>query len=113
MHAIQVLLLVVGVLSVLATRTAWLRDDRVRARIVGTAALGYAGVFAVLSWQAKRGQSVAHPDQATLIAFAAVAVLTLVSAAAVVIAARQIPARSIEGQRPVDVLRSPSRVAGR
>ena len=103
MHAIQVLLLIVGVLSILATRTAWLRDDRVRARIVGTAALGYTGVFAVLSWQAKRGQSVAHPDQATLIALAGVAVLTLISATAVVIAARRQPARPIEQQRPADV----------
>jgi hypothetical protein len=103
MHAIQVLLFIVGVLSILATRAAWLRDDRVRARIVGTAALGYAGVFAVLSWQAKRGQSVAHPDQATLIAFAGVAVLTLISVTAVVIEARRQPARSIEQQSPVDV----------
>jgi hypothetical protein len=103
LHAIQVLLLIVGVLSVLATRIAWLRDDRVRARIIGTAALGYAGVFAVLSWQAKRGQSVAHPDRATLIAFAGVAALTLVSAIAVVIVARRQPARSIEQQSPVEV----------
>src|SRR5690349_10759879 len=85
MHAMQVLLLIVGVLSILATRMPWLRDDRVRARIVGTAAIGYTGVFAVLSWQAKRGQSVAHPDQATLIALAGVAAITLVSATAVVI----------------------------
>jgi hypothetical protein len=103
MHAIQVLLLIVGVLSLLATRVAWLRDDRVRARIVGTAALGYAGVFAILSWQAKRGQSVAHPDQATLVALAGVAVLTLVTATAVVIAARRQPARSVGQQRPVEV----------
>jgi hypothetical protein len=103
MHAIQVLLLIVGVLSILATRVAWLRDDRVRARIVGTAALGYAGVFAVLSWQAKRGQSVAHPDQVTLVALVGVAVLTLVSATAVVIAARRQPTRAVERQSPVEV----------
>jgi hypothetical protein len=103
MHAIQVLLLIVGILSILATRVAWLRDDRVRARIVGTAALGYAGVFGVLSWQAKRGQSVAHPDQVTLVALAGVAVLTLVSATAVVIAARRQPTRAVERQSPVEV----------
>jgi hypothetical protein len=103
MHAIQVLLLIVGILSILATRVAWLRDDRVRARIVGTAALGYAGVFAVLSWQAKRGQSVAHPDQVTLVALVGVAVLTLVSATAVVIAARRQPTRAVERQSPVEV----------
>jgi hypothetical protein len=93
LHAIQVLLLVVGVLRILATRTAWLRDDRVRARIVGSAVLGYTGVFAVLSWQAKRGQSVAHPDQATLVAFAVVAVLTLVTATAVVAGGPRRPLR--------------------
>jgi hypothetical protein len=103
MHAIQVLLLIVGVLSILATRMAWLHDDRVRARIVGAAAIGYTGVFAVLSWQAKRGQSVAHPDPATLIAFAAVAVLTLVLATAVVVAARRQPVRSVGQRPPVDV----------
>ena len=103
MHAIQVLLLIVGVLSILATRTAWLRDDRVRARILGAAVLGYSGVFAVLSWQAKRGQSVAHPDQATLIALAGIAVLTLVSATAVVIAARRQPSQSITEQPPAKV----------
>jgi len=103
MHAIQVLLLIVGILSILASRVAWLRDDRVRARSVGAAALGYAGVFAVLSWQAKRGQSVAHPDQATLVALAGVAVLTLLSATAVVIAARRQPTRSIAQHSPVEV----------
>lgn len=103
MHAIQVLLFFTAVLSILATRRAWLRDDRVRARIVGAAALGYTGVFAVLSWQAKRGQSVVHPDQATLIAFAGVAALTVVAAAAVVITARRQPASPVEERPPADV----------
>ncbi|WP_432825068.1 hypothetical protein [Dactylosporangium sp. CA-092794] len=92
LHAIQVLLFLTATLSVLAARHAWLRDERVRARLVGVAALGYTGVFAVLSWQAKRGQSVVHPDRATLIAFAAVAAFTLASAAAVLTTARRRPA---------------------
>jgi len=100
LHAIQVLLLVTGILSVLAARRSWLRDDRVRARLVGVVALGYTGVFAVLSWQAKRGQSVIHPDRQTLIAFAGVAVFTLVATAAVIVAARRSPAPPVEeGQR--------------
>ncbi|NKY27837.1 hypothetical protein [Nocardia gamkensis] len=33
----------------------------------------YAAVLTVLTWQALRGQSVAHPDAATLAAFAATA----------------------------------------
>jgi hypothetical protein len=91
LHAIQVLLLVTAVLRVLATKRAWLRDDRVRARIVSAAAFGYAGVFAVLTWQAKRGQSVVHPDRATLIGFAIVAALTVAAATAAIIAARRRP----------------------
>src|SRR6185436_18353460 len=57
LHGIHVLLLIVAVLGVLAARHRWLRDERVRARLVGVAALGYAGVLAVLTWQARRGQS--------------------------------------------------------
>ncbi|GAB4057296.1 hypothetical protein [Catellatospora paridis] len=84
MHGIQVLLLVT---AVLATRRGRLRDERVRARLVGVAALGYAGVFAVLTWQARRGQSVIHPDGPTVLAFACVAVAVLVAATVVVTAA--------------------------
>lgn len=89
LHAIQVLLLVAAILRVLATGRGWLRDERIRARLVGIAGLGYTGIFAVLTWQAWRGQSVIHPDRQTLIAFAAVAVLTLAGAAAAVIDGRQ------------------------
>jgi hypothetical protein len=89
LHAIQVLLLVTAILGLLATRRRWLRDERVRARLVGVAALGYTGVFAILTWQAKRGQSVIHPDWQTLAAFAAVAVFTLTAIAAVIITAQR------------------------
>jgi hypothetical protein len=103
LHAIQVLLFVTAVLSVLARRTAWLRADRVRARIVGVAALGYAGLFAVLSWQAKRGQSVVHPDRVTLVALAGVAALTGVAGAAVIVAARRQPVPAREQRPPTAV----------
>ncbi|MFC0507097.1 hypothetical protein [Micromonospora costi] len=89
LHAIQVLLLVTAILGVLATRQHWLRDERVRARLVGVAALGYTGAFATLTWQAKRGVPVTHLDRQTLIAFAGVAAFTLVAAAVVVVAARR------------------------
>ncbi len=89
LHAIQVLLLITAILGVLATSHSWLRDERVRARLVGVAGLGYTGVFAVLTWQAKRGIPVTRLDRQTLIAFAGVAVFTLVTAAAVVVAARR------------------------
>ncbi|MEV4417677.1 hypothetical protein [Catellatospora sp. NPDC049609] len=92
LHGIQVLLLVAAGLGLLASRRGRLRDERVRARLVGVAALGYTGVFAVLTWQAKRGQPLIHPDAQTWLALAAVAVLTVAATAAVVVTARRRPA---------------------
>jgi hypothetical protein len=89
LHAIHVLLLITAVLGVLGRSRGWLGDERVRARLVSVAALGYTGVFTVLSWQAKRGQSVIHPDWQTLTAFAGVGVFTLVATVAVIVAARR------------------------
>jgi hypothetical protein len=89
LHAIQILLAATALLNLLATRRPWLRAERVRARLVGTVALGYAGVFAVLTWQAHRGQSVLHPDAPTLLAFGTVAALTVAGATAAVTAARR------------------------
>lgn len=89
LHAIQVLLAVTAVLNVFATRRPWLRAELVRARLIGAAVFGYAGVFTVLTWQAKRGQSMLHPDAPTLVAFGAVVVVALTGAATVVRAARR------------------------
>jgi hypothetical protein len=89
LHAIQVLLAVTAILNVFAARRPWLRDERVRARLVGATVFGYAGVFAVLAWQAKRGQSVLHPDALSLLAFAAVVLVALAGAGSVVTAARR------------------------
>ncbi|MFG2037901.1 hypothetical protein [Dactylosporangium sp. NPDC048998] len=99
MHAIQVLLFVTAVLGLLATSRSWLRDERVRARLVGVAGLGYTGTFAVLTWQAKRGQAVTNPDRQTVIAFAGVAVFTLVTTVAVIIAARRRSASPIDEEQ--------------
>ncbi|KAA2251257.1 hypothetical protein F0L68_37760 [Solihabitans fulvus] len=87
LHGIQALLLLVALLGVLARRRAWLREETVRARLVGVAALGYAGLFAVVTWQAGRGQSLIHPDAATLVAFATVVLGTMAAVFAVVRAA--------------------------
>jgi hypothetical protein len=89
LHSVHVLLLVTWLLTVLATRYGWLRAERVRARLVGVAALGYGGLFAVVTWQAARGQSLIHPDGRTLVAFAAVVLVTVLAAVAVVLAARR------------------------
>ncbi|MER7333473.1 MULTISPECIES: hypothetical protein [unclassified Micromonospora] len=103
LHAIQVLLLVTAILGVLATSQGWLRDERVRARLVGVASLGYTGAFAIFTWQAKRGTPVTRLDRQTLVAFAGVAVFTLATAAAVVVAARRRPASPTDGEQRAEL----------
>ncbi|MEV4148320.1 hypothetical protein AB0J40_31985 [Amycolatopsis sp. NPDC049691] len=71
MHALQALPLLAIALAALAPRFARLRDDAVRARLVLVGAAGYAGLTALVTWQALRAQSIVHPDAATLGAFAA------------------------------------------
>ncbi|GLX19519.1 hypothetical protein [Streptomyces lavendulae] len=89
LHGIQVLLLVAAVLAALAAKHVWLRDEKVRARLVGAVALGYGGLVAVVTWQAWRGQSPAHPDAATLLALAAVLLLPAAAGTAVAVNARR------------------------
>ncbi|WP_067821630.1 hypothetical protein [Nocardia inohanensis] len=76
LHGIQLLLLAVFALAWLGrTRVPWLRGERARAELIGVFALGYAGSVGVLLWQALRGQSVVHPDAATLTALAGITVV--------------------------------------
>ncbi|WP_200423458.1 hypothetical protein [Streptomyces sp. Y2F8-2] len=66
MHALQLLPLLVMVLTALAPRFTRLADDRVRLRLVLLASAVYAATFALVLWQALRGQPLIHPDGATL-----------------------------------------------
>jgi hypothetical protein len=102
LHAIHILLLATAILALLANRVAWLHDERVRARLVGIAGLGCTGVFAVLTWQAQQGQSLIHPDQQTLAAFAGVIVFTLLATAAATAAAHRQHTTAI-GDEPHDI----------
>ncbi|MBB5959558.1 hypothetical protein FHS29_006179 [Saccharothrix tamanrassetensis] len=95
LHGIHVLLLITAVLAVLGTRVAWLHAERVRARLIGVAALGYTGLVVLITWQANRGQSLVHPDAATLVALAAVVLATAIGLVAVVAAARRAPAEPV------------------
>jgi len=70
LHAIQMLSLA----ALLLARRGW-RDIR-RVRIVWAISASYVSLFALLLWQALRGQSVTAPDSATLTALASWAVLT-------------------------------------
>jgi hypothetical protein len=85
MHALQALplsALALGVLPVTAGLTA-----RTRVHVVLLAAAGYAGVVALVLWQALRGQSLVHPDAATVVAVAALLAALGVGVAVVVLAA--------------------------
>jgi len=68
MHALQALPLLAIGLGLLATRFPQLRDAAVRTRLLLAGTFGYAGVVALVTWQALRGQSIAHPDSRTLLA---------------------------------------------
>ncbi|GAA1570542.1 hypothetical protein GCM10009804_28690 [Kribbella hippodromi] len=89
LHAVQVLLFTVLALSLLAGRIAWLRPERVRARLVGVAALGYTGLMVTVTVQAFRGQSLIHPDGQTWTLFGGFTALTLAAFALVVATARR------------------------
>ncbi|MFI6600567.1 hypothetical protein ACIBHX_30350 [Nonomuraea sp. NPDC050536] len=102
LHGIQALLILTAVLAALATRHAWLRDERVRARLVGSAALGYAGLVAVVTWQAGRGQSLVHPDMPTLVAFAAVVLVTAFTTTWTIVSAKR-AAVDVDLRRPATV----------
>ncbi|WP_132154525.1 hypothetical protein [Kribbella antiqua] len=91
LHAIQFLLITVLVLQVLAARVVWLRSERVRARLVGVVAFGYAGLMVTVTVQAFRGQALIHPDGQTLGLLAGFAAITVAALAGVVGAARRVP----------------------
>jgi len=76
MHALQALPLLALGLTLAARRVRRLRAERTRARLVVVAAGGYAGLTALLTWQALRGQSVVHPDALTIGVAAALLVAT-------------------------------------
>ncbi|MEV6441560.1 hypothetical protein [Amycolatopsis sp. NPDC051716] len=84
MHALQALPLLAIALLALASRFPRLRDDVVRARLVLVGAAGYAGLLALLTWQALRAQSIVHPDATTLGAFALLVAAVGLGALAVV-----------------------------
>ncbi|MFF9149261.1 hypothetical protein ACF1BN_30855 [Streptomyces sp. NPDC014861] len=77
MHALQLLPLVLLVVAALAPRSPRLADPRLRLRLVLTASAAYAAVFALLAWQALRGQPLLAPDATTLVAAATIAALTV------------------------------------
>ncbi|WP_440582037.1 hypothetical protein [Streptomyces flavofungini] len=76
MHALQLLPLVVMALTSLAPRFTRLADARTRLRLVLTSSAAYAALFALLTWQALRGQPLLRPDAVTLAAAGLIALAT-------------------------------------
>lgn len=104
MHALQLLPLLVLVLVALAPRFARLRDERVRVRLVVVAGGAYAAVLALLTWQALRGQSLVHPDGATLGAAAAVLLAGVLGTAAALLPGRSAPVEEGHGHAGGEVV---------
>jgi hypothetical protein len=91
LHALQALPLLVLVLVVLSSRFPLLGDAKVRARLVLVGAAGYAGLTALVGWQALRGQSLVRPDGLTLMAFGALVAFVALASAAVLGLAKPAP----------------------
>ena len=81
MHALQALPLLAVLLVVLAGWVPRLRPPAVRARLVVIAAAGYAGMVALVTWQALRGQPLIRPDALTVTVLAVLLGGGLVAAA--------------------------------
>ncbi|MGW7685619.1 hypothetical protein ACWGID_33055 [Kribbella sp. NPDC054772] len=92
LHAIHFLLITLLVLHLLARRVAWIRPERVRARLVGVAAFAYAGVMATVTVQAFRGQALIHPDGQTLGMLGGFLAISALALAGVITSARRHPA---------------------
>jgi hypothetical protein len=74
MHGLQVMILLALGLAALGLA------ERVRTRLVAVAALGYTGLFAVLVWQALRGESLVHPGGTTWAALGGLVVVVAAGA---------------------------------
>jgi hypothetical protein len=77
MHALQALPLLALLLGVLATRLPRLRPAAARTELVVVGAAAYAGLVALVTWQAERGQSLIQPDAATLVGLGVLVLGTL------------------------------------
>jgi hypothetical protein len=97
MHALQLLPLLGIALTALAGRFPRLSDSGVRLRLVLVAAASYAGLLALVTWQALRGQPLIHPDGTTLVVALGLAGASIVGV--LVALHRTTPARSIEDKR--------------
>lgn len=81
MHALQAIPLLAALLLWLGGRVPLLRPEARRTGLVWAAAGGYAGLVALVTWQALRGQSIVAPDGLTLTALAVLVAAVAVGSA--------------------------------
>ncbi|MFC9292689.1 hypothetical protein ACFTWH_09535 [Streptomyces sp. NPDC057011] len=81
MHALQLLPLLALALTFAAGRYGWAARAAVRTRLVLVASAGYAGLVALTTWQALRGQALTSPDTVTLGAAGVLALAVALGAA--------------------------------
>ncbi|MGC5053136.1 hypothetical protein ACLQ2S_16975 [Micromonospora sp. DT48] len=92
LHGMQVMPILAMLLN---TVTGGRLDERTRARLMLVVGLGYGASTILVTWQALRGQPLLRPDALTL-AVATALVVTVVAAAALVLARRRAPATGVD-----------------
>lgn len=85
LHGLQAL----PILAFLLIRYATMLDTRTKVRLLRVAAAAYALLIAMLTWQALRGQPLLQPDALTLTAAGSLAVVTALTAGAVLLTGRR------------------------
>ncbi|MFC0432500.1 hypothetical protein [Kutzneria buriramensis] len=94
LHALQALPVLVLLLVLGSRWVPKLRSSVVRARLVGVGAVGWAGLLAIVGWQALRGQPLIHPDALTLGAFGLLVALVVVLAGLVLVLSKPVRAEA-------------------
>ncbi|MDY7091287.1 MAG: hypothetical protein SYR96_40195, partial [Actinomycetota bacterium] len=92
LHGLQFLPL----LAILLTRRTRLHE-RTRARLILVAGAAYGGMVVLLTWQALRGQPLLRPDTLTLVALAALVLLTAAATLTVLNSGRSAGAPTVVG----------------
>jgi hypothetical protein len=88
-HALQAIPLLALGLVLLARRYRSLRPEGPRTALVLIGTSAYAGLIWLVTWQAQRGESIAHPSAPTLLAFAGLLCATATLSLAVLVRARR------------------------
>ncbi|MFJ1599614.1 hypothetical protein [Streptomyces sp. NPDC088261] len=103
-HALQVIPLAGAALALAGRRRTTFADEGIQARLVLITGAAWAGLLALVTWQALRGQSLVHPDAVTLGALGA---LVLAAAAATAVVLRRGAPRSGGPRVPASAVRHP------